>query len=97
MITLEYANAPAEVARRNLARPGLDKITEVRVGPALESLAKLGRRRRPLRPGLHRRGQAQQSALSPLGGRLSRPGSVIIRDNVVRGGAVTDKSGHDPM
>src|SRR5438477_9011734 len=41
LITLEYDARHAEVARRNLARAGLDGITEVRVGPALESLPKL--------------------------------------------------------
>ncbi len=33
LITLEYSEQHAEVARHNLARAGLDKITEVRVGP----------------------------------------------------------------
>jgi predicted O-methyltransferase YrrM len=41
LITLEYSERHAEVARHNLARAGLDKITEVRVGPALDSLRKL--------------------------------------------------------
>lgn len=41
LITLEYDAHHADVARRNLARAGLDRIAEVRVGPALESLPKL--------------------------------------------------------
>lgn len=41
LISLEYSPKHAEVATRNLARAGLDKIVEVRVGPALESLAAL--------------------------------------------------------
>src|SRR6266702_499354 len=41
LITFEYDATNAEVDRRNLARAGLDKVSEVRVGPALESLPKL--------------------------------------------------------
>src|SRR5437660_698115 len=38
LISLEYSARHAEVATRNIARAGLDRIVEVRVGPALESL-----------------------------------------------------------
>lgn len=41
LISLEYSPRHAEVARRNLARAGLDGQVEVRVGPALESLPRL--------------------------------------------------------
>ncbi|MFD5797463.1 class I SAM-dependent methyltransferase [Streptomyces diastatochromogenes] len=41
LISLEYSAKHADVATRNLARAGLDRIVEVRVGPALESLPKL--------------------------------------------------------
>lgn len=41
LISLEYSPVNAEVANRNIARAGLDKIAEVRVGPALESLPQL--------------------------------------------------------
>src|SRR4051812_13922508 len=41
LISFEYDARHAEVARTNLARAGLDRIVEVRVGPALESLPKL--------------------------------------------------------
>src|SRR4051794_23685674 len=36
LISLEYSARHAEVATRNIARAGLDKLVEVRVGPALE-------------------------------------------------------------
>lgn len=41
LVSLEYDPVHAEVAVRNIARAGLDKLVEVRVGPALESLPKL--------------------------------------------------------
>ena len=100
LISLEYDSKHAEVARRNLARAGLDKITEVRVGPALDSLPKLADE------------QAENPAPFDLvfidadkvnnphyvewAVRLTRPGSLIVLDNVVRGGAVTDATSDDP-
>src|ERR1019366_10633585 len=41
LISLELDERRAEVARRNIARAGLDGNVEVRVGPALDSLAQL--------------------------------------------------------
>ena len=41
LISLEIDRRYAEVARRNLERAGLAGKVEVRVGPALESLARL--------------------------------------------------------
>src|SRR5690242_8470725 len=38
LVSLEYDPKNAEVARRNLARAGLDKVAEIRVGAALDSL-----------------------------------------------------------
>src|SRR5579884_127194 len=43
LITLEVNDEHAGVARSNIARAGLDGVVEVRVGPALESLAALER------------------------------------------------------
>ena len=43
LISLELSPKHADVARRNLARAGLEAIAEVRLGPALESLAALER------------------------------------------------------
>jgi predicted O-methyltransferase YrrM len=89
LVTLEADPAAVALARRNLA--GLP--VEVIAGPALETL-----------PGLEgpfdlvfidadKRSNAEylQWAL-----RLSRPGTLIVADNVVRGGAVADGSSADP-
>ena len=100
LISLEYSPKHAEVATRNLARAGLDKVVEVRVGPALESLA----------------GLADETAENPApfdlvfidadkvnnphyvewALKLTRPGSLIIIDNVVRGGRVADPDNASP-
>src|SRR5947209_18588723 len=41
LLTLEYSEKNAEVARRNIARAGLDTIVEVRTGAALDTLPTL--------------------------------------------------------
>lgn len=92
MVTLEFDPSHAEVARTNIGRAGLDKIVEIRVGAAIETL-----------PGLA--GEAPFDLIfidadkpsTPEYFRwaikLSRPGSVIVVDNVVRGGDIIDASG----
>lgn len=90
VITLEVSEHHATVARVNVARAGLAEIVDVRVGPALETLAGLDDdfdvvfidADKPSIP------EYVTAAL-----RLTHPGSLIIVDNVVRGGAVLDAEG----
>lgn len=97
LITLEYDARHAEVARRNLARAGLDRITEVRVGPALESLPKLAEERQePFDLVFIDADKANNAHYVEWALRLTRPGSLIVLDNVVRGGRVTDAGSEDP-
>jgi predicted O-methyltransferase YrrM len=96
VVTLEANPKHAEVARANLARAGLTEIVELRLGPALDSLATLQREGRgpfdlifidadkPNNPGY------LEAAL-----KLSRKGTLIIADNVVRNGAVADPKSRD--
>jgi predicted O-methyltransferase YrrM len=98
VVTLEIDPHHAEVARRNFARAGVSDLVELRLGPALESLAALEREGagpfdlvfidadKPSYPDYVR------SAL-----RLTRPGSLIVVDNVVRGGRVLETDGTDPV
>jgi predicted O-methyltransferase YrrM len=97
VVTLEVDGRAASIAARNLARAGLAGVAEIRTGPALESL-----------PRLAAEGQGpfdlvfidadKQSNPEYLAWalRLTRPGSVIIADNVVRDGAVADADSTDP-
>lgn len=97
LITLEYSPAHAEVARANLARAGLDKITEVRTGPALASLAALhDEEQAPFDLVFIDADKANNANYLEWSLKLTRPGSLIIIDNVVRGGAVTDANSEDP-
>ncbi|MGX2997453.1 O-methyltransferase [Streptomyces sp. JNUCC 64] len=97
LVTLEYQAAHAEVARRNLARAGLDGVTEVRVGPALETLPLLeAEGGDPFDFVFIDADKVNNPNYLDWAVRLTRPGSVIVCDNVVRGGAVTDADSTDP-
>lgn len=95
LLTLEIDPHHAEVARANIAQAGLSECVEVRVGAALDTLAAMVDEPpfdlvfidadKPsnvtyLREALH----------------LSRPGTTIIVDNVVREGGVLDAASDDP-
>lgn len=92
LVTLEFDPAHAEVARANITRAGLDKIVEIRVGAAVDALPHLAAEApfdlifidadKPSTPEYFRWAVT-----------LSRPGSVIVVDNVVRGGDIIDASG----
>ncbi|WP_262057774.1 O-methyltransferase [Streptomyces sp. STR69] len=97
LITLEYSPKHAEVANRNIARAGLDKLVEVRVGPALESLAGLAdENAAPFDLVFIDADKANNPHYVEWALKLSRPGSLIIVDNVVRGGRVADPANTDP-
>jgi predicted O-methyltransferase YrrM len=87
LITLEVDPHHAEVARANLARAGLGEVAEVRVGPALETLPDLTG---PFDLTFIDADKGNNAAYFTHALRMSRPGSVIVVDNVVRGGRVID-------
>jgi predicted O-methyltransferase YrrM len=97
VVTLEAVARHAETARDNLRRAGLSGQVRLRVGPALETL-----------PALEDEGvgpfdlvfidadKRQSSDYLAWALRLTRPGSIIVCDNVVRGGAILERSSADP-
>lgn len=98
LVSLEVSPEHARVARANVARAGLDKVVDVVVGPALESLPLL----------LEQEGAGSFDltfidADKPNNPRywewalkLTRPGGAIVVDNVVRDGKVADAGSTDP-
>ena len=94
LITLELDQKHADVARANFARAGVSHLVDVRVGPALDQLPSLG-------------GDGPFDLIfidADKGGytdylswaiRLSRAGTLIIADNVVRDGRITDAASTD--
>ncbi|MFG2646714.1 O-methyltransferase [Streptomyces sp. NPDC048436] len=96
LVTLEYSPVHADVARGNLARAGLDKLTEVRVGPALDSLAELvDEGAAPFDLVFIDADKANNPHYVEWSIKLTRPGSLIIVDNVVRSGRVADAATTD--
>jgi predicted O-methyltransferase YrrM len=97
LLTLEAEPRYAEVARANIARAGLEELVELRVGPALQTL-----------PELHAEGtgpfdlifidadKKNNPGYFEWALKLSKPGTLIIVDNVVRGGAILDPNADDP-
>ncbi len=98
LITLEADPRFAEVARANIARAGCEEVVELRVGAALETL-----------PQLHAEGagpfdlifidadKQNYPGYFQWSLKLSRPGTVIVGDNVVRDGAILDPEAYDPV
>ncbi|MHB1928597.1 MAG: O-methyltransferase [Acidimicrobiales bacterium] len=97
LVSLEIEPHHAEVAGANLRRSGLAPRVDVRVGPAdasLEAMVAAGEEAfdlvfidadKPSNAGYYRRAR-----------ELTRPGSVIVVDNVIRHGAVADGDSKDP-
>jgi predicted O-methyltransferase YrrM len=96
LVTLELEAHHADVARINVDRAGLGELVDIRVGPAAASL------RTMIADGVEpfdfafidadKEGYAEYFSLTL---KLSRPGTVIVADNVVREGGVIDPHNAD--
>lgn len=96
LITLEIDPKHAEVARTNIARAGFSGRVEVRVGPAIELLPKIAAENKgPFDLIFIDADKPSIPDYFTWSLRLSRPGTVIVVDNVVREGAVTDGASED--
>lgn len=97
LVTLEAEPAYAEVARKSIARAELDRVVDLRVGAALDLL-----------PTLHEEGtgpfdftfidadKENSPAYFAWAVEHSRPGGLIVADNVVRAGALAEAESDDP-
>ena len=96
VITLEADAKHAEVARGNYARAGLTGSIELRLGPALRSLPLLAQENRaPFDLVFLDADKATLAEYFDWALKLSRRGSMIIADNVVRHGEVIDTASKD--
>jgi predicted O-methyltransferase YrrM len=97
LVTLEADPHYAEVAHANIERAGLSDIVELRVGLAGDSLAQLvAEDRGPFDLIFMDADKKSNSEYFEWALKLARRGSLIVTDNVVRGGAVLDPAGEDP-
>ena len=96
VLTLEASAKHAEVARSNFARAGLANTIELRLGPALETLPSVAAEGRgPFDLVFIDANKSTMAEYFDWALKLSRPGSVIIADNVIRDGAVADPNSTD--
>jgi predicted O-methyltransferase YrrM len=96
LITLELEPRHAQVARVNIERAGFASLVDVRTGPAADSLRSL------ISEGVkpfdfvfidaNKEGYSEYFSLTL---ELSKPGTVIVADNVVRGGDILDPASPD--
>jgi predicted O-methyltransferase YrrM len=97
LITLEVSPKHAEVARRNLARADLAGKVEIRIGAASQTLPKIeAEGLGPFDFVFIDADKTNNAAYLEWALRLSRPGTAIIVDNVVRHGEVVDAASSDP-
>jgi predicted O-methyltransferase YrrM len=94
LVTIEVDPRHAAVASANIERAGLTGLVDVRVGPALEVLPSLTG---PFDLSFIDADKENNAAYFDWALKLSRPGSLIIVDNVVREGAVIDARSKDAM
>lgn len=93
IVTIEKNTAFAEVARRNFRVAGVDTRIELVVGSATDVLPGL---EGPFDLTFIDADKQNNTVYLDWAIRLSRTGSIIVADNVVRGGAVVDGSSTDP-
>ncbi|MFD0340447.1 O-methyltransferase [Streptomyces sp. NPDC127117] len=97
VVSLEADPAYAEVARANIERAGLADVVEIRVGPALDTLPELAEEGYgPFDVVFIDADKPSNPDYLAWSLKLTRPGSLIVADNVVRDGEVVDGASEDP-
>ena len=97
LVTCEIDPAHAAVARESLDAAGLSGVVEVVVGAAADTLRRLvDEGAEPFDLVFVDADKPSNPVYLDLALRLSRPGTLIVVDNTVRGGAVADAASTDP-
>ena len=97
LITLELDPHHAEVALANIAHAGLAHAVELRLGPALDSLAQLHAEQvEPFDLIFLDANKDGYPDYLTAALKLARPGTLILADNVIRDGEVIDATSTDP-
>lgn len=96
LVTLESMPKHADVARGNIARAGVADRVEVRLAPAVETLAQLvSEGAKPFDLVFIDADKVNNAAYLEWALMLTKPGSVIVCDNVVRRGRVLEEDNAD--
>jgi len=98
LISLEIDPHHADIARKNISRSGLSDKIEIRVGKAIELLPVLEKENAgPFDMIFIDADKPPYTEYFEWSLKLSRPGTLIIADNVIRDGKVLDPNQEDPM
>ena len=95
LVTLESDASHAAVARGNIARAGLDGVVDLRVGLALDTLPVLAAEGLEFDLTFIDADKPNIPSYFEWALKLSKPGALIIVDNVVRDGAIIDDGSED--
>jgi predicted O-methyltransferase YrrM len=97
VVTLEAVAKHADIARTNIAHAGLSEVVELRLGRALDTLPQLAAEGRgPFDLIFIDADKPNTPDYFAWALKLSRPGSLIIVDNVIRQGQLADAANTDP-
>jgi predicted O-methyltransferase YrrM len=97
VLSLEIDPEHADVARKNLESAGLERVVSVELGPALQTLDRLiAQHTEPFDLIFIDADKRNNPNYLARGLELSHRGTMIVVDNVVRDGAVTDAKSRDP-
>jgi caffeoyl-CoA O-methyltransferase len=98
LITLEFDPKHADVARKNILLAGLDSIVDIRIGKALDTLPQIEQEGiAPFDMIFIDADKTPYTEYFQWALRLSRPGTLIVADNVIREGKVLDPNSSDEM
>lgn len=96
LVTLEFDPKHAEVARKNLEAAGLSDRVDIRIGRALDTLPRIaGEGLDPFDIVFIDADKESNPDYFTWALKLTRPGSLILVDNVVRDGAVLETDSAD--
>ena len=98
LISLELDQHHADVARKNISFAGLNDIVDIRVGKAIDSLPQLVKEKAgPFDMIFIDADKPPYKEYFEWSLKLSRPGTLIVADNVIRDGKVVLKESPDEM
>lgn len=98
LITLEFDPLHASVAKKNIDRAGLSSIVDIRLGKAIDILPQLASAKEgPFDMIFIDADKPPYTEYFQWSLKLSRPGTLIVADNVIRDGKVIDNNASDEM
>lgn len=98
LISLEFEPLHARVAKNNIEKAGLHNIVEIRIGKALDLLPQIeANNEGPFDLIFIDADKAPYTEYFQWAVKLSRPGTLIVADNVIRDGEVLDATSTDEM